>query len=69
MNKKYYWKNKQNDNEGKPIYLIRSPFGYISQDSIWQKFSDMADSVTAFTEEEVVKWGHNPDMFYREEVE
>lgn len=69
MTKRYYWINKHKDNEGKPIYLIKSPFGYISQDSIWTKFSDMADSITAFTEEEVIKWGYNPDMFDREEVE
>ncbi|MGQ2227171.1 hypothetical protein ACT5YR_07950 [Fructobacillus fructosus] len=69
MTKRYYWKNKRTDDEGKPIYLLKSPFGYISQDSIWTKFSDMSDSVTAFTEEEVIKWGYNPDMFDKEEVE
>lgn len=69
MNKKYYWINKHKDNEGNPIYLLKSPFGYISQDSIWQKFSDMSDSVTAFTEEEVIKWGYNPENYVKKEVE
>lgn len=69
MTKKYYWKNKEVDNEGKPIYLLKSPFGYISQDSIWVKFSNMSDSVTAFTEEEVIKWGYNPENYVKKEVE
>ncbi|MCO0831932.1 hypothetical protein NFX39_02325 [Fructobacillus sp. W13] len=58
--KKYFWKSKNADKNGKEIFITVGPEGYpsLETDITWH----------ALTEREIRKWGYNPDMFYKEEV-
>lgn len=59
--KKYFWKSKNADKNGKEIFITVGPEGYpsLETDITWH----------ALTEREIRKWGYNPDMFDKEEVE
>lgn len=59
--KKYLWKSKNADKNGKEVFITVGSEGYpsLETDITWH----------ALTEREIRKWGYNPDMFDREEVE
>ncbi|MGQ2227030.1 hypothetical protein ACT5YR_07215 [Fructobacillus fructosus] len=64
--KKYRWRGKKKDNNGIPVYITIDGYGVVTLKSIvMPNFYHFA----VFTESEIRKWGYDPDMFEREEVE
>lgn len=64
--KKYVWQSKQETDGGKVKRLYDSAIGIT--DSFKEKKEPIHNG-NLITETEVKKWGYNPDMFDREEVQ